>query len=508
MSRFDKEIKDRLEGYSSPVSSDMWSRISSNLPPQEQTNPKTWWLPIVGITVVMIGVISLFLIEDRSSSRADELRRDTHASVMNKEFDKSAKSTTSDAPSTFTSDVSSTATTNTYNSNVDVKSVKPLPETNKMVVSSDEKQRNSTSKELYFQNQTIIDGTSDVKSLAPNENSTTLNTNESTVENTKEADDNELVKKAAASLYKQYNAIINKTRELKSKDKENIVERSEEIFIAPLRIEDLTVESIEATHRFSLPREKLICPSFNNLRFGVFLESFYSNDFGMRALSYNGPVGDVDYLNIRNNTEQANYSFSTGARVSFMLPSGLGAKTGINYSQINETFKFEDPKSKQTKKVIIKEYQWENGVIVDSTEVTKEIEIPGKLTVINQNKYKIIDLPLLFTYEWGHKKRLYYSVTAGPMFNIKFTQQGKFLDPETLTPVDFSSDDGNYKAFTTNIGTSMYMSFALNYQLGNGLDVFVEPNVRYFLKNATVNTYLLNQKYTVLGLGLGVKYKL
>ena len=504
MSRFDKEIKDKLEGYASPVNSDMWSKISSNLPPQEQADPKTWWLPIVGVTAVLIGAFSLFLLGDFSldhSSTPIQTAQTTASEVVTEE-DMTLNSSSSEDIAKESKKSMKIDLQNGLNDENNVGDIKNQVVAQDIIVDNKEVQENIQSS-LNFQNQNSSDEARASQTLTSNANSTTANTAELNIDN--EIDEDK-ISDESASLYKQYNAIINKTRELKGKNLSKMVERSEEIFIAPLQIEE--VSSLESAHKFSLPKEKLICPSFNNLRFGVFVEAFYSNDFGMRALSYNGPVGDVDYLNIRNDTEQANYSFSTGARVSFMLPSGFGAKTGINYSQINETFKFEDPESKQTKKVIIKEYQWENGVVVDSTEVTKEIEIPGRLTVINQNRYRILDLPLLFTYEWGHKKRLYYSVTAGPMFNIRFTQRGKFLDPETLSPVDFSSDSGNYKAFTTNIGTSMFMSFALNYQLGNGLDVFVEPNLRYFLKDATVNTYLLNQRYTVLGLGMGVKYKL
>lgn len=500
MSRFDKEIKDKLEGYGSSVNSDMWDKISSNLPPQEQTDPKTWWLPIVGVTIVAIGAFALFLSSDfdlKGSSIQSSISQN-HQTESTEESDIAQRNELSG-----NIEVGEDNLDNTSISIISKNENKNNNSNNSNLINSDYSGKNNTSNanqnSVNFQNQNINDAAKDLTLASNDINSTT--------QKAIDADETSMTE-ATGSLYKQYNAIINKTRELKAASSDMIVERSEEIFVAPLRIEDMKVTSLETTKRFSLPKEKLICPSFSDLRFGVFAEAFYSNDFAMRALSYNGPVGDVDYLNIRNNTEHSNYSFSAGARISFMLPSGLGAKTGINYSQINETFKYEDPDSRQTKMITIKEYQWENGVVVDSTEVTKTIDIPGKLTVVNQNKYKIIDLPLLFTYEWGHKKRLYYSVTAGPMFNIKFTQRGKFLEPEALNPVDFSSDRGTYKAFSTNVGTSMFMSFSLNYQLGNGMDVFVEPNVRYFLNNVTTSSYLLNQKYTVLGLGFGVKYKL
>ena len=258
----------------------------------------------------------------------------------------------------------------------------------------------------------------------------------------------------------------------------------------------------------SMSGKRTICPSFKNVRFGIFAEAFYSNDYGLRDLSYNYLGSEYNYLDARNSTESANYSFSAGARVSFIMPSGFGAKTGFNYSQINEAFNYQDPEHQKTKTVIVKEYVWENNVIVDSMETTTEVVVNGELNVVSQNKYKVIDLPLLLTYEWGYRNRFYYSITGGPLFNISFRQQGKFLNPETLTPVDFSSDGGNYDAFNTNIGTSLYLSFALNYQLGNGADLFVEPNVRHQLNKATLNTYELNQKYTILGLGFGIKYKL
>lgn len=503
MNKFDKNIKDKLEGYASPVNSDMWSKISAGLPVQEQTSPRYWIWAMIGFGIVSLGTLSYYLFQSDISREAEHntiaaineranLDLDVNTAITNQaSLVNSNQSGITNSDKVNTAEIDDVVVNESHERKVD-----------ESLNFIDTKSKKSDT--AYKRDQSVII------------NNQVVSANDLQVYIQKLDDEREVIDlnasikdKEVASLYKQYNTIFNKAQQLNYQSEEN-KDRLEVQDVTPL---GYTLPQLRIDNNFdellqSMSGKRLLCPSFSNARFGIFVEGFYSSDLGLRALSYNGPVSEGDYLNVRNETEKANYSYSTGLRLSFLLPNGIGAKTGISYGQINETFKYEDPNSKQTKTVIIKEYIWENGIVTDSSEVTKEIDVPGALNVVNQNKYRVIDIPLLFTYEWGYKKRMYYSVTAGPMFNLRFTQRGKFLNPETLTPIDFSTDNGEYKAFNTNVGTSIYLSFALNYQLGNDTDIFVEPNMRHFLNTATLNSYLLNQKYTVVGVGFGIKHKI
>ena len=486
MSNFDKNIKRKLDRYESRVSGDMWAKIEAGLPANENAPVRRWWIPVFG--VVILASLSLGL-HFYNLSTADSLMKG-EASLYTKIESKSTNSDVSISPQNKLNNLSSitSVSNNTIkgeNSNDNYSSISNVESRKDVVLANNAKN--------------ILNQSRDVVQVSE--------------EGSKKEETDETVKTTptrSASLYEQYNSILKAARSDDKEGHSQIIEREVED-IAPvipgnslLNFDDSELPKVLS----SMSGKRTICPSFKNVRFGIFAEAFYSNDYGLRDLSYNYLGSEYNYLDARNNTESANYSFSAGARVSFIMPSGFGAKTGFNYSQINEAFNYQDPEHQKTKTVIVKEYVWENNVIVDSMETTTEVVVNGELNVVSQNKYKVIDLPLLLTYEWGYRNRFYYSITGGPLFNISFRQQGKFLNPETLTPVDFSSNGGNYDAFNTNIGTSLYLSFALNYQLGNGADLFVEPNVRHQLNKATLNTYELNQKYTILGLGFGIKYKL
>jgi len=93
------------------------------------------------------------------------------------------------------------------------------------------------------------------------------------------------------------------------------------------------------------------CPSFVTDRTGVYLDFYVSHELPISSLSAKSQ--DLDpYQALRSGTEDPAYSFSAGARLTLMLPNGLGLKTGINYSQVQEKFNYIDPESTEVKEVI------------------------------------------------------------------------------------------------------------------------------------------------------------
>ena len=208
MSRFDKDIRDKLAGYSSPVSSDMWSKISSNLPPQEQTDPKTWWLPIVGVTTILIGAFALFLLSDSNlpNTSDEKLNSQTHSPNLLGDED---MATTSNLNSIQNSQLGS------FNSNASG-SNNPINKQNSTQSITNSADANNSISELkssgsIYQNQNNSNGAKESKTLVLNNTSTTPNT--SILNASVEKINEDRVKEESASLYKQYNAIINKTRE-------------------------------------------------------------------------------------------------------------------------------------------------------------------------------------------------------------------------------------------------------------------------------------------------------
>jgi hypothetical protein len=501
MSNLDHNIKNKLEGYKSEVNPNMWAMIESGLPIAEQTTTRNFFWPVFGVVLLTSMAAGLYLYNSD-----DSVVSDNSSAILIEE-----SSISESEENSFGHIVNEDQ--KVVNDNIVVENTTSSESIHGKMNNESSTERGNSNYSNNNISETSIENS--LTSIKANNKNALVDDIPMNDQKTKPSVDTEFDidatqnKSGSASLYQQYNSILKAT---KSKQESNIkiIEREmEDLHALDFEPKNLVNEYAGLNGILDgMASKRTICPTFKNVRFGIFAEAFFSNDFGLRDLSYNYLKGDGNYLDARNNTESANYSFSAGARVSFIMPNGLGAKTGFTYSQINESFKYLDETHKKTKTIIIKEYIWENNVIVDSIENKEEIEVEGALNVISQNKYKSVDLPLLLTYEWGYKNRLYYSITGGPLFNIKFAQKGKFLNPETLTPVEFTTGEGNYQAFNTNVGTSVYLAFALNYQLGNNADIFIEPNMRHNLKNVTLNSYELNQKYTVFGLGFGIKYKL
>jgi len=121
----------------------------------------------------------------------------------------------------------------------------------------------------------------------------------------------------------------------------------------------------------------------------------------------------------------------------FMTPSGISFKLGVNYSQINERFTWQDPES--IREITIVDTDPISGDTLN-TYVTYEYgtEVEERI-----NKYKSIDIPILIGYEKHFKKKLSFSMNAGIYLNLIAKQRGMFIDP-TGDRSWFSSDDGTY----------------------------------------------------------------
>lgn len=242
------------------------------------------------------------------------------------------------------------------------------------------------------------------------------------------------------------------------------------------------------------------CPSFVTDRTGVYLDFYISHEMPFSSLSAMTPE-QTAYQALREETEGPTYSFSAGARLTLMLPNGLGLKTGLNYSQMQEKFSYVDPESVQTKEVITKTTI--GGV---ETIDTSFIIIPGTRDVVSTNKYRSLDIPLLLSYEWDVRERTYMTVNGGVYLNLLFKESGKILD-EGSEVRDLQDTSGDKLAiFKNNLGLSLFGSVGLHYRWNSNIDFILEPNIRLLVKSATVDDYSLEHKWFTAGLITGVRY--
>ncbi|MEM9820657.1 MAG: hypothetical protein AAF985_06275 [Bacteroidota bacterium] len=252
------------------------------------------------------------------------------------------------------------------------------------------------------------------------------------------------------------------------------------------------------------------CYSFKGSRtsYNIFLDVFYSLDRPIRSMSAKN-AEYLDYLEARQATETAFHSNSTGLRVSMVSQEGFALRSGLVYSQITEVF---DYKNENEVRIFVSvEYEIDpfSGDTLSSREVITREE--GTRLKTTYNKYRMLDIPLILGYEW-YFKRFSLDVNAGVYFNVLFKQKGDILSPDTypnLAPVSISSDNPNAQpVFLDKLGVSVYGSLGLNYNLNQDLQLLIEPNFRYQVKSITLDDYILDQRYVIPGLLVGVRFRI
>ncbi len=248
------------------------------------------------------------------------------------------------------------------------------------------------------------------------------------------------------------------------------------------------------------------CPSFYEDKLGLYADIYWNHEYGLRSLSSKSSEF-TDYVDDRNRTESALYSFSAGARLSFIMPSGLGLKTGFNYGQINEKFSFIDPDATMIRTVITID-----TILVDGMQTvvsdTSRVEIPGTNEITTFNRLKTFDIPLLASYSINLNGRWYAEVNAGALFNVTFSKKGRILD-SSGDPMWFGNGPTQERVdvYSATAGVSLYLGAGFHYVWNDTFDIILEPNMTYNLKTLTLDSYSLDQRYTRIGLITGLRYK-
>ncbi|MFN8338626.1 MAG: outer membrane beta-barrel protein [Saprospiraceae bacterium] len=252
-------------------------------------------------------------------------------------------------------------------------------------------------------------------------------------------------------------------------------------------------------------KEDKACPFTSDFQ-DKSVDVYVSHDINRQQLAGNG-AGAQDYISLRKNTETSLYSFSAGVRFGYNISYRWNLHTGFNYSQIGEKFQYVDPESNQTRIIIIKDYIYENGKIVDSIITEEKVLVPGTTKISVYNKYKMFDIPVLARYTLLANKYFSLSGVAGVYINVALKQKGMILNHDN-NPIDLRAiDDEGHSNFKTQLGVSAYGSISLAYHLTNRVDFLLEPNMKIMTSAMTTNYYPLSQKYNTFGVTTGLRYR-
>ncbi|MBK9256339.1 MAG: hypothetical protein IPM42_12700 [Saprospiraceae bacterium] len=468
MTQLDRYFKNKLKNYSTDVPDEMWDRIESRLPQRATWDGKRLMLLNLIVLALILSAGTLSLI----TSTDNNISVDINKSQYNYK------------PTTFAhltqkndvNEVSNKAVAD--ESNVDEKE-------NTKVENS--KSQTKTALKSVRQLQTSLDIRTHVgESIKYLKTGTKLTFDDKAIDDSYHSTDSD---DHITSNFRIFKETVNLRN----------------IHFQPTSRENAVLNNFK--NKYNSHNYGSVCPSFQKAIKRFSLDVYGSQDFVTNKLKAKSPEA-LAYKSMRDLSESPLFSFSVGIRGGFRFDEHISLSAGVQYSEINEKFEYIDPESNQTRLVTIKDYVYQNGVIVDSIITQEVIVIPGTVEFTTYNKYRSLDIPILFNYEFLNFGRWSADVTAGPMVNITTMKKGMIISHiNNDSPANISS--GTVEAdeiYKNNIGFSVYGGLSIHYSINHKWGLIIEPNVRYQLQSVTNTGYPLEQRYLTAGLMTGVKY--
>jgi hypothetical protein len=208
-------------------------------------------------------------------------------------------------------------------------------------------------------------------------------------------------------------------------------------------------------------------------------------------------TGNSVFLEKRKATTSFQSAYSAGIRFTRVFNNGVSFRTGLNYSQINEKFSFIQSNLVQTTYII-------DAV---SGDTTGSYTVRGTRYKTTFNKYRSLDIPLLLGYEVGNG-RFHANFNAGAIVNLYSWQQGELLDTN-YQPINITTGKGNDAFhYKTNAGIGFTAAASLYYKLNDRLHLLAEPYFKYNLSPMSKDILSLQERFTTIGLRLGIRIDL
>ncbi|MEL7222820.1 MAG: hypothetical protein AAGJ93_15975, partial [Bacteroidota bacterium] len=198
----------------------------------------------------------------------------------------------------------------------------------------------------------------------------------------------------------------------------------------------------------------------------------------------------TSHLAQRQESESARISTTTGFRLAATSNTGLGLRSGLYYSQINDKF---------THHV--------GSKLEISVRFDPNGEVIGRDTVLTEaydeaytNRLKFVEVPLLLGYE--HKVgKLRVGLHAGAFLNLVFDAKGTVLSPATEDPIAFGQegDLNRLPIFERRATAAWYGGLSLAYNLHSRYSLLAEPFFKSYPKALSSAGYDLSQNYWMTG---------
>ncbi|WP_439505714.1 outer membrane beta-barrel protein [Sediminibacterium sp.] len=247
----------------------------------------------------------------------------------------------------------------------------------------------------------------------------------------------------------------------------------------------------------------VICPTDRKMRNPDWdLEVFFSPDIPFKTVTNN--TASTQLMSRKDSSESLRPGFTAGFRIVKPLNDHFSIKTGLQYSQINERFTYRTENETRTTTVIsvraIIRAPGDTLLVRDTSTLT---QIGFKTNTVT-NRYRSLDIPILASYQMGNDD-LRIGLTAGAIINISSWYQGVMLD-SSLSTVALNKETN--MAYKSNIGLGLYAGISVTKRINYTTQLFFEPYFRYNLSNMTRPEASFNQRFSIGGLMMGLRFNL
>ena len=212
---------------------------------------------------------------------------------------------------------------------------------------------------------------------------------------------------------------------------------------------------------------------------------------------------DVAYLNLREATESALETIQIGGKVELQHRTGFSISTGIQWSRITEKYSIEE-------KII--EERLENTLISFSIDMNQDTVnrtyddiLRTRTTTATRegfNRYRLLDIPFLVGYHFKNEKWS-LGLETGILANLNLSTKG-FVYNENSQLVDLDANQKN--VFKANVGLGFYVGATGRVALRDNIQISINPFYRINGGSFTISENLIAQKYSWIGMNVGLRY--
>lgn len=249
-------------------------------------------------------------------------------------------------------------------------------------------------------------------------------------------------------------------------------------------------------------RNIIVCPPYKVRNTDWFADVYVSPDIAFKSVENRSAT--AQYLAKKDSSESMRLGYSAGVRLVKPITDNFLIRTGVQYTQINEKFTYRTEDEVKTITVIsVRTIIRGPGDTLRVTD-TSTVQQVGYKTNSIKNRYRSFDIPVTVGYQFGNDN-LKFGINAGVIFNISSWYQGVILD-SSLSAVPISK--GSNQVYRNNIGLGLYGGISVLKKIGDNTQLFFEPYFRYNLSGITSGQASYQQKFSLGGLSIGLRYNL